>query len=407
MVVDFPLEIVSTFLGYLNDDTLARDDHLLRCCLVSRSWCSIAQPLLFSAVRMRAPKRNSEEMIQIFRKTLEESPHTRKYIQTLSIEIQDATPITPLLRLVNDLRCLRFSFSPFMRIPSLPPDLLLSVPNLFQSERFTSLSLKRVRNVPVGLFAHCVALQELALSRVTFTGLAEFPPETDAPRPQLRALVLFNIFWDEMAILSWLTDPRCSFNLSNLTTFIAMDRSGSLQVYQKICEFVSFVSGSLENMLLDLPTDGTSQLSGMLQVDRLRNLRSISIWLLQDVEDSVNLLPPILDILKRLPNPGLLEKVELPSSFHSSGVLNEVLLSVDTMHSQGWSEFDSILGSSAFHSLRSVEITAYTVPDVPTGLQYIGLFTSALPALFESGKLRIETTTVDLYVSRQEEVWFA
>ncbi|TFK70666.1 hypothetical protein BDN72DRAFT_958628 [Pluteus cervinus] len=409
-MVELPPEIIETFLEYLNGDTLERNTHLLRCCLVSKSWYSIAQPLLFSAVRMtrghwESPKRSAKQMIQILCKTLEESSHTRRYIQTLSVEVKSTTSITPLLRLLKDLRCLRFAFSHTQAPSTLPPDLLLYIPDLFRSERFTSLSLTSVRDFPLSLFAQCLALQELALSRVTFSGLDDALPRMDAPRPQLRTFVLFNVSWDEVTIFSWLTASRSSFDLSKLTTFIAMDRSDSPGIYEKICEFVSFVSGSLENLSLDPPTDGQS--SGMLRVDRLRNLRTISVWLLQDAEDSINLLPPILDILRKLPNPGILEMVELPSEFPPSRFLNELPLSAEIMHSQGWTEFDSLLSSSAFHNLRVVKITAYEVEDVPTGLEYIGLFTRALPGLFESDKLCVEATTVSDYVSRQEQIWFA
>ncbi|TFK70675.1 hypothetical protein BDN72DRAFT_838626 [Pluteus cervinus] len=417
-MVDFPPEIIETFLAYLNEDSPERHTYLSGCCLVSRSWCCIAQPLLFSTVRMTRSRlgftgaqASAKRGIQTLLKTLEESPHIRKYIHTLctDIDVPTGVSVTSLLRLLIDLRRLRL-IMPYPAPPTpFPQDFLSFIPGLFQSERFISLSLTRLENFPVGLFAHCVALRELALSCVTFSGLDAPPPEKDrshGPRPQLRSIVLFNVVQEEIKILSWLIKPSSSFDLTKLTTFIAMDRSDSLSTHRLVCEFVSFASNSLENLLIDQPTDAQSL--GMLQVDGLVNLRSLTVWLLQDVDESINLLPAILDILKRLPNPGGLQEVELSCELSRLlGNQDEVSSSTSVLHSLGWSDFDSLLSSSAFHNLRSMKITAYDVDDISIGLQYLDLFTSTLPALFEGDKLCVAATTEDDYLSRQEQVWFA
>ncbi|TFK70663.1 hypothetical protein BDN72DRAFT_838612 [Pluteus cervinus] len=411
-MADIPPEIIEIFVLYLHEDISARHTHLARCCLVSRSWYTIAQPLLFSVIKIATGESDRQDIksdpwtIPTFINTLEESPHIQNFVHSLSIEVKGATSLQPLLRLLKELHRLRLFFSHYAPPSKFHPDYFLCVHDVFRSDRFTSLSLTTIRDFPVGVFSHCVALQELALSRVTFASLDADPPprSSTGPKPQLHTLVIFSILNEEISILPWLTNPSNPLDVSKLKTFLAMDRSDSVSIHRTVCKFASFVSSSLEVLLIDSPID--NEPSGILQVDEFMNLRTIMLWLFQDFEDSINMLPPIIDILRRLPNPRILEEVELLCEFPESEYQDASLLSFEDMVTQGWSEFDTLLTSSGFHNLGLVKLTVYNVAHGLTGQNYIDRFTSGLSALSESGKLCIETTKVDHYVSSQKQIWF-
>ncbi|TFK70670.1 hypothetical protein BDN72DRAFT_958632 [Pluteus cervinus] len=400
----FPPEIFEKFIGHLADgeDASERRSNLRTCCYVSRIWCGLAQPILFSQVVLQSW---TESQVEQFYESISTRPDLQVAFLCIKLDMQEPCPrLVDVIQRLTKLRCLRLILDEFP-YASLHHDFLSHLPPTLKSTRITSLSLASICDFPVQLFFHLVALEELALKDMTYGGLKDPTPSPLDPsrwKPQLRVLLLSTTRYEEADIVPWFLASECAFDLSRLSTFWAIERSNSDVAYGLVCGLVASVSSSLEDVLIDPPTGcvGNQPLTNTFPSQELQSLRIATVAMLQDGYESFNAVPWLINFLTNLPEPDKLEELELPCEFRGSNCKSQ-----QGLIRQGWPKVDILLGSSVFRNLKDVRIICYCERGNDESFMLRSSLNLILPQLLKRGILRVEYTGLTSYVTSRIRPW--
>ncbi|TFK70664.1 hypothetical protein BDN72DRAFT_838613, partial [Pluteus cervinus] len=391
----FPAEIIGNFILHINEDT-ERIENLLSCSLVSHTWCSFAQPFLYNRVVLNV--RQEEKSLRLVN-LLSQSPHIRVYIRRFAITgLSTSGPPIPTFGALPSLQMLKIE-SYIRRYDFLAHEEgLASLSSLLGSKCLTTLLLVDIENFPVQLLRQCLALQHLAIRHVTFSmsGL-------DADNRWRLPLKSFTISTGYVrapasATINWFLSPACLFDLSQLETFIGLDRSGTDELYDVHCRFIAHVSSSLKTVLI-APQNLSSEVGRpnplvSLEPQRLRNISSITILVTQDPFDGLNTLPWVIALLSGLPNPETLHDLTLFCDLWDHDQ------SDFTFHSKGWKELDVLL--IRFHNLERVHVECFDETDEQIAKDLVSWLFSQLSASQGRGILSIKCSDHRWYWNNME-----
>ncbi|TFK60701.1 hypothetical protein BDN72DRAFT_501189 [Pluteus cervinus] len=239
------------------------------CCLVSRKWREIAQPLLFSEYP-RFREHSSEELFRI----LDNQPHLQPHIKNLWIhtEVWFEEPLYKDMfrRLAPRLRTLVVTNQVTGGIlGGIPLPISEAIISCLSTNILTSLSFSEVIGFPISIFYQLPCLRELHLHASTPAGFSihdadgklkfEFysTPRLGGLKPKLFHLFIEDANSDQINILDWFIHVECAFDVSELKTFHGFESPDS--VWQALYistirqKFVKFVSSSLQNLALSEP----------------------------------------------------------------------------------------------------------------------------------------------------------
>ncbi|TFK70153.1 hypothetical protein BDN72DRAFT_566774 [Pluteus cervinus] len=356
-MVEIPPEIVELFLYQLNASE-KRKTNLKNCCIVSHTWRSIAQPLLFSSLTLHTETSNTETLAE----TVIQSPQLIPYVDYFCISgrIDSAyDTIINVARIAANLNpCtlqLWWTFSRVRRRVELHSSIISILPSLLSSTRLTTLHLLNVTNFPATFFRHCTVLTALSLSCCTFS-------ETDQPdstlsirltRPKLHNLTLLadKPSPEELHFLDWCIQPYCPLDLSELKVFT--NASMPTQAFEIVCRFVKVIGRSLEAMSVD-PNHlhlGPTYIFPPFPAEGLCNLRSLTITMvLAYMTPTTVHFSWVIDLLSNLPKPNLLNQLILDCVFNLPGRPRPDIRPHD------WDELDRVLSLAAFANLENLVI---------------------------------------------------
>ncbi|TFK65073.1 hypothetical protein BDN72DRAFT_962779 [Pluteus cervinus] len=405
----FPLELVEHIISYIDEDPghLSRRTALVDCCRVSRVWRLAAQPKLYSYIPLMPKTRRTKSLDGTFK----QFPHLRRYVKALCLtgylntECQNLISSVQSLPNLESLRLLSLSFP-----PSAPgPTLQAQLPNLFRSKHLTSLSLSALRDVQGDLLYHCGALENLALRRTTFFGLdaAAATSEGGSHKARLQCLIICCVGREEVEILDWMMNPRSAFDVGYIETFesTAIDRSDDGNSFGTICKFVSHISGSLRNVVMDPPIlynrSTAAELTNMLKSDELESLRVATISLVQELEWPYNNIDLLLSLLSNLPYPDTLEELILPTCFQG----NSITTAKKSLREARWPNVENLI-CSRFPNLKSVHIKCFVPNTLLTGSDIPALLRRCLPVLSDRDILSFDNYSHHMYAFHMENGWF-
>ncbi|TFK70706.1 hypothetical protein BDN72DRAFT_838645 [Pluteus cervinus] len=398
---DLPTDVVEEFMLHLNGEITERlrRARLLPCCLVSRSWRAIAQPLLFSRVVIDCRSRK-EELDPVY-KTVSENPHLRSYIQALWINnlglpsLKTFEALGPLLPRLGQLRIHTCDY-PESSAPALERVFL----TMFASERLTSLSFLDVA-IPVGLFSHCTALRELDLREATFHGMDDPVPTKTTHRPKLRlqSLCVFSTKMEHVEVMEWFLTSRCPFDWSDLRTLCISERSDLPRGHEVLCQFVEHVSPSLENLLFDPPLQCCliPPTADIPTFPRL-NLRIAALGVREELVEDQNPIPWMMDFLSRLPHPRTVQEIYFHGSMKHNVEAEE--------WGDSWMKLDALLTSQRFDHVKVVDFFIYDGLHGEELEELTKSMRELLPNLFGQGKLLLSLPDFDL-VPNDDRHWAA
>ncbi|TFK68429.1 hypothetical protein BDN72DRAFT_841811 [Pluteus cervinus] len=284
-MVYFLPELVEAVLGHIDkENELLEARHI--CSVVSRTWSSAARPPLFSEVHLNNKSLSPEtDRGVISSRILAESPHTLKWINKLVLSASLDVPNSILADVARATTNLQ-SFNLSQETPTdsnLDRDFASALPNTLSSIRLTTISLFGIRNFPIQLFRHCIVLGHLTIKDCTFYSAKETPNILPAtPKPHLRFLLVSTpAHQHSINILEWLLTPHCPFDLSQLQVLFVADRSGQLNAYDVVCQFVSMVSSTLKHLFLD-PIAALDESSfSLFPAANLLNLQTLEVSITQ------------------------------------------------------------------------------------------------------------------------------
>ncbi|TFK70680.1 hypothetical protein BDN72DRAFT_877635 [Pluteus cervinus] len=371
--MSFPPEIIKEFISYVatdeGDTQNQRRAHLHTQCLVSRTWYGLAQPLLFAEITAfrtghnQTGDRDTAEITELLARTLIDSPHTRSYVKTLSLGAASSHPRDPVIKIIENLTTLEGLriVHPEYEDAFLHADLLKVLPKALNSTHLTSLGFSELKLVPLSILKYPLALEELVIHHSTFDipDLREgAAPSPAVQRPAPKVLILSASNLSEADVLEGILLQDGPLDISRIEEFWAMDRSDGEEVYGFVCTFTSAISSTLEDVLINPPTDcfRSVELTERFPSEKLSNLRmaQFSVLQLSDERYGYNAVPWVISAITRLCNPEKLETIKLHCEFR-----NEESRTDEDLLDQGWVQFDSELVSGRFSNLRELDIIFY------------------------------------------------
>ncbi|TFK70151.1 hypothetical protein BDN72DRAFT_839463 [Pluteus cervinus] len=356
---EIPPEIVKLFIYHLGGME-QRQTHLKNCCLVSHTWRSIAQPLLFSVINLRP----HSEATESFARIVTQFPKLIGYVDFFGISGRICDPCEAAIDVAHIVatrnpRALEVGWTihEISRRARLYPSYLAVLPGLLASTRLTFLHLHRIRDFPATLFRHCAVLKELVLESCSFSQMGQpaSPPLIAMTRQKLHSLTLragrFSV--DETCILEWFTQPYCTLDLSELKMFVnsSMPFNDASPV---ICQFIRTFGQSFEAISIDpvhvYLARRPATRSIPFPVEQLRKLESLTILMLLAVSSRTHLLSWTVNLLYNLPEPNHLTRLVFDCLFYSPGGTRR------DVEIGEWEEIDKILCLPAFANLKSLVI---------------------------------------------------
>ncbi|TFK61755.1 hypothetical protein BDN72DRAFT_883014 [Pluteus cervinus] len=394
----FPQEVVEQFISYLNEDA-NRLKTLASCSLVSQIWCSITHPFLYSRLSLDIGTLEHGFATPLI-DSISESSQIQASIRHFLITGSSFSTKLSLLTLSSlghlpSLRSLHLRSDTSMgHSPKANPGLAASLQPMLSSRSLTSLELSHFGGFPAQSLYNCVALQRLAIWQVTF----EFPPSEsgsniDKPavvsplkeRPVLRSFILSSHSREGTVNLNWLRSPHSPFDLSQLETFIGVDRGNTAKSYEVHCKLISYASHSLKTVLIDPPTScsttGVQNPLGVLEPQKLQKITSLTLCIDQIPRD-YNSLPWLIAILSGLPNPETLHDLTLACDIDADPATGF------SYFARGWSEVDALLGR--FPNLQSVHVKCYDERVNEVANELIAWFYKLFPIWVSKGVLSVE-----------------
>ncbi|TFK70140.1 hypothetical protein BDN72DRAFT_959050 [Pluteus cervinus] len=306
----FPTELVFEIVLWVNVDFIDFDRcrTLFSCCLVSRSWLAIAQPLLFSRVILKVGMARREDLAT----TIINYPKVKQYIHQLQLDIRpfgSGNPVQDVVVLAGTLGGWKFRG---LRLENaLGGFISQSFLTLPPSDRLTSLSLRAINVVPSLLTSLPSTLRELQLRDVYVENLqslisgsytSNLGHWTPSPRPRIQKLSITN----GHRIVSWFCQPHCHLDLSQLETLLLCEDGfiGNLEIVRL---FLCMVGPTIQHLFLDLPSNVSGSLmipsGSRLPLEDMKQIKSISLRLSTHNTGFLR----IVDFLKHLPG-GQLEE---------------------------------------------------------------------------------------------------
>ncbi|TFK60882.1 hypothetical protein BDN72DRAFT_850194 [Pluteus cervinus] len=386
-----PPEIVEQFMWHINEDK-DRTEPLLACSLVSHTWGSIARPFLYNNVFLDISRSQATTLIDIISK----SSQIQAYIHHLLIGRTSNPPASPLsilskLGSLPSLQSLQIRSSVRLSL-HLDRGFAMNLGSVLGSKSLTSLELSGF-NFPAELLYHCVALQNLAIRQVTFMSpsTSDIDQELHVPhllaerRPILKSLILSTFHREGNENLNWLLSPLSPFDLSQLETFIGVDRGNMMSSYEAHCRLISHASHSLKTVLIDPPTScitgDVQNPLGLLDPRKLQNISSITVAVTQTLSQ-FNALPWLVLLLSGLPNPETLHELVLLCDLYKNTAGGF------SAHSERWSDMDNLL--NRFCNLQRLHLKCYDEPDDEVSQAMISWFHEMLPTWASKGVLSVE-----------------
>ncbi|TFK70708.1 hypothetical protein BDN72DRAFT_838647 [Pluteus cervinus] len=399
-----PPEIVTEFVTYFNHESNenVRRANLCSCSLVSRTWRSVAQPLLFSRVILRlapfifrtpsARTLPGQLKIRSFVDVISQSPHLSQHTGALWIEEPVSTALPILESIATAIPTLK-QIRIFDGIYSETRHLLPCLKSLLNSEHLTGLSLLSVE-ISLEIFSNCPGLRELELRdsklfQTEVTQASNMAPVVSRARPRLDSLSISATSLER--ILPSLTVPEDVLDLSRLRILALYDSNRLPIPYAMFySQFVDKVSPSLECINLRPPTTYPRYLL-LPPFPKMKNLRCLSASLRDAHGNSPSdSFPWIVDLLSNLPHPEKLEEVYLHGTFRLEFKRAE-FNPQDENRRQRWTQLDTIMTSPIFVRVRTVSICFYddlSQEDKRDNL--ISRISGCLPGLFSQGRLSFE-----------------
>ncbi|TFK59281.1 hypothetical protein BDN72DRAFT_884007 [Pluteus cervinus] len=406
----FPAEIIHEFILHINEDS-ERKKTLLSCNLVSQTWYAITRPYLYSQVALIFDRNTTKANYLPI--VLSRSPRIRAYVHHLSVSILSTPPKRAPLHHFPSLRSLQIYSGLHDGRRVLNLDIITNIHPFLISKVLTSLSLSDLWHVPFRLFRQCVALEKLSLTRVTvYMPRSEIEDIDDVmgcqsdtedeechtrcqlgERPFLKSFVFFTREEDSSVLDAFLSAVS-PVNLSRLETFMGLDRSNKIRSYEDHCKFISHVSSSLKNVLIDPPSACLQDPLLSFKPHELRNISHISLAVVQEPAEDLNALPWVIEFLSGLPNPETVHIVTLLCD------LEDHTENDFTFHSRGWSELDTLL--TQFPNLERVDLKFYDEPYDNVARELVSWIRSQLPTLIGRGILFVEYSSDVTYTGSLE-----
>ncbi|TFK70679.1 hypothetical protein BDN72DRAFT_877634 [Pluteus cervinus] len=388
--MSFPPEIIERFILHVSSDKTdtprQRRANLSTYCRVSRTWCGLAQRLLFAEISTaNGATGDTVEITALLARTLIDSPHTLSYVKTLFLRISISYPRNPLIKIIENLTNLdglRIIHLKYEETP-LHAGLLKVLPSALSSTRLTSLGLSDLTRVPLSILGYSLALEELVIKHSTFVipdPLEEAITNPATKRPSPKVFILSTSSSGEVDILEGILREDGPLDISRITKFWAIDRSDGDGAHSLICKFTSAIASSLEDVLIDPPTScfQSVELTEQFPSEKLSSLRIAQFSVLQCNSDEYNAVPWVTSAIARLCNPEKLETIKLHCEFRDlDSRTDEGLLK------QGWAQFDSKLVPRRFSNLRKLDITCYNEQSEAEGVTLLMNLTALLDGASE------------------------
>ncbi|TFK71593.1 hypothetical protein BDN72DRAFT_958011 [Pluteus cervinus] len=332
---------------------------LRSCCLVSKAWRYLAQPILFATLPQYKKGHNGEALLQ----TLTSEERFQRHIRHLWVTPEMFKYQGLLFKLLSQVRGLGLRQSGYSELAHYPR----AFHSILTSASLTTLSLQALEDFPVQLFYNCAALQELHISNSTFElsspVIHEGVSGQDGAvvlRPHLRYLHLDLYQEEETPIMSWLQQPDSAFDLSQLHTFhISSHSSRNKLQFQAISDFINHIASSVEDLMVNVPrtfVPGVAQhdasykaMSANLSKLRVVRFRFMDTPNRRSTLATLSTISWIMDFLSNIPRPNLLEEIWVPALLPHRTV-NEASVAIRKLYGS----LDKILTGAAFASLRRV-----------------------------------------------------
>jgi len=226
--MELPYELEELVLGCLIGDTSA----LRNCSLTCRRFTPISQKMLFARVEFSLCDEHIHRQPERFRSLILSSPHIANLVTGVSIidnrysimdpaiQFHGDTHLPECLPILINLRNLSLESKGFSMLPWIPVSSRMrgTLESIFWS--VTNISLYRIVDVPLPVFARCITLESLSLEFVSFIkGIPPKKPTNDIPdnaRIRLKSLRLTLPDQGLHDVAKWFTDSACPLDISGL-----------------------------------------------------------------------------------------------------------------------------------------------------------------------------------------------
>ncbi|TFK71597.1 hypothetical protein BDN72DRAFT_837495 [Pluteus cervinus] len=397
---------------------------LRNCCLVCSRWRQIAQPLLLSEFALYGREYDREALSDALLRFPELQNHVKSLWISPGVWLDEAENQAALNHILPNLGTIVILASN----GSIWHPHIDTLSAMFSSDRLTRLVLRGLQDMLVSIFSCCTSLSELYLHdcqftfhdtpnslRVSNTGSGESPRRRE--RPKLTGLYLDSALELNVEVLTWFMSPECVFDLSQLSIFHQLESPEDSVMFELYQSFVNFVSPSLSELALyphhefgSINILDNPEVASSTQFGSLPNLRVLQ---LSTVYDNNWVVPPVVHLpwattlISNLSHPQNLQSLRLPFSFYHWPVYDHskprsnpddaYFLNPTWRRTYGWEDFDEMLTSNRFVSLRSVHfgvLCSGSLPEMDRALarQLVALFPRLFPKLHERGVLGVTYT---------------
>ncbi|TFK71600.1 hypothetical protein BDN72DRAFT_895570 [Pluteus cervinus] len=406
-LVDLVIKHITTADNPLDEVTST----LLNSCLVSHTWRTIAQPMLFAEVPRRSPAKGLARFSDRLFGTLSRYEYLKGYITSLAVDVGDLAHLSrkrlfDLIPQIHELVLVTRSSS------SLNTDtgLVEMWANINPSTRLTTICVTTVNKFPIDIFYYAAALKRLHLIDVGFIGFSSTDGSpisnlsAQTQRAKLSDLYLFSqLDKQDIRILSWFLHPQCAFDFSELSTCHIIytpfppDTQPKPESHLLIERFLQSLNTPVIRDIGFCPPrtllKEEADFPRYQIFHNLPSLQSVKVALDEAVQSDQSLIQWVVSqFLPQLSHPERLEELLIPLSFGHDTSYNTSKASL------GWDSLDTLLSSDfgPFLNLRRVHVAIHDPTRVTYPQDHLEMMqalkhtiTQLLPQLHERNILRV------------------